>query len=189
MKFQLLQKHPNASPANEAMILGPSSKIEEAIFESIDANLVSNVIPLINGSGGPTHIDGDQWKHTICSNNFKLHQRSLCQAIATLTKYLCTEDCDPDHLKELLACRLIPLDKRPEIRPIGVGEVLHCIIEKCVTMTLKIDIEESVGGLQMCGGQQAGNEAAIHATHDMYDDDDCEAMLLVDAANAFNSLN
>ena len=41
----------------------------------------------------------------------------------------------------------------------------------------------------MCGGQQAGNEAAIHAMHDIYNDDDCEAMLLVDATNAFNSLN
>ena len=189
VKFQLLQKHPNASPANEAMILGPSPKIEEVIFESIDANLVSNVIKLINGSGGPTQIDGDQWKHMVCSNNFKSHQRSLCQAIATLTKHLCTEDCDPDHLKELLACRLIPLDKRPGIRPIGVGEVLHRIIGKCVTLTLKIDIEESVGGLQMCGGQQAGVEAAIHAMHDIYKNDDCEAMLLVDATNAFNSLN
>ena len=124
----------------------------------------------------------------VCSNNFKSHQRSLGQAIATLTKHLCTEDCDPDHLKELLACRLIPLDKRPGIRPIGAGEVLHRIIGKCVTMTLKIDIKESVGGLQMWGGQQAGVEAAIHAMHDIYNNDDCEAMLLVDATNAFNSL-
>ena len=56
-------------------------------------------------------------------------------------------------------------------------------------MTLKIDIQESVGGLQMCFGQQAGVEAAIHAMHDMYNCDDCEAMLLVDPTNAFNSLN
>ena len=58
-----------------------------------------------------------------------------------------------------------------------------------MTMTLKIDIEKSVGGLQMCGGQQAGVEAAIHAMHDICNRDDCEAMLLVDATNAFNSLN
>ena len=53
VKFQLLQKHSTASPANEAMISGPSPQIE-VIFESIDANLVSNVIKLINGSGGLT---------------------------------------------------------------------------------------------------------------------------------------
>ena len=56
-------------------------------------------------------------------------------------------------------------------------------------MTLKIDVEEGAGGLQMCGGQQAGVEAAIQAMHDIYNNDDSEAMLLVDATNAFNSLN
>ena len=54
VKFQLLQKHSNACPADEAMILGPSPKIEEVMFELIDANLVSNVIKLINRSGGLT---------------------------------------------------------------------------------------------------------------------------------------
>ena len=65
----------------------------------------------------------------VCSNNFKSQQRSLCQATAALTTHLCTEDCAPDHLKELLACRLIPLDKRPGVRPKGAGEVLHHIIK------------------------------------------------------------
>ena len=35
----------------------------------------------------------------------------------------------------------------------------------------------------------AGAEAAIHAMRELYDDKECEAVLLVDASNAFNTLN
>ena len=33
---------------------------------------------------------------------------------------MCTEYVDPDGLGAFLACRLIPLDKNPEVRPIGI---------------------------------------------------------------------
>ena len=41
----------------------------------------------------------------------------------------------------------------------------------------------------MCGGQIAGIEAAVHAVRAAFDSSDTEAVLLVDATNAFNSLN
>ena len=56
-------------------------------------------------------------------------------------------------------------------------------------LTLKMDVGESVGCLQTCGGQEGGIEAAIHAMHEIYVREDCEGLLLVDATNAFNSLN
>ena len=109
--------------------------------------------------------------------------------MARLSKLLCTTITNPNHLQQLLASRLIPLDKCPGIRPIGVGEVLRRIIRKTIMCTLKQDVCNSVGKLQTCGGQQAGVEAAIHAMHNVYSEDNCEAILLVDATNAFNSLN
>ena len=41
----------------------------------------------------------------------------------------------------------------------------------------------------MCGGQISGIEAAVHTVRTTFDLDDTEAVLLVDATNAFNSLN
>ena len=38
----------------------------------------------------------------------------------------------------------------------------------------------------MCSGQQAGSEAAIHAMREVFEN---EAVLLIDAANAFNNIN
>ena len=56
-------------------------------------------------------------------------------------------------------------------------------------MTIKCDVQEVAGSLQLCAGQIAGTEAAVHAVRSSFDSENCEALLLVDASNAFNSLN
>ena len=47
----------------------------------------------------------------------------------------------------------------------------------------------SGGSIQLCAGQDAGCEAAVHAMEQLFTADDTEAMILVDATNAFNRLN
>ena len=83
------------------------------------------------------------------------------------------------------SCRLIPLDKCPGVRPIGVGEVVRRIIEKAVMKIVKYDLQEAVGATQLCAGQEAGCEAAVHAMEQIFADEDTEAIILVDATNAF----
>ena len=46
--------------------------------------------------------------------------------------------------------------KCPGVRPIGVGEVVRRIIGKAVLATVKMDILEATGPLQLCAGQDAG---------------------------------
>ena len=163
--------------------------MEDLIFESIDADLVCKVVKTMKGSVGPTLIDTECWKQMLCSNIFKTQQNALYDAVARLSKLLCTTITNPNHLQQLLVSRLISLDKCPGVRPIGIGEVLRCIIGKTIMCTLKQDVCNSVDNLQTCGGQQAGVEAVMHAMHNVYNEDNCEAILLVDATNAFNSLN
>ena len=74
----------------------------------------------------------------------------------------------------------MPLNKNPGLRPTGVGEVLARISEKIVTMISKQDVMKAAGSLQVCAGQEAGAEAAIHAVHDIFKDHITEAVLLID---------
>ena len=60
---------------------------------------------------------------------------------------------------------------------------------RAILAVLKNDIMQAVGPLQLCAGQEAICEAAIHAIHHVYDDLNTDAVLLVDAVNASNSLN
>ena len=84
---------------------------------------------------------------------------------------------------------MIPLDKRPGFRPIGVGEVLRRIAGKVVMILLKKNVLQAAGSLQICGGKVAGSEAAIQGMHDIFNDDNTEGILSIDAENAFNSIN
>ena len=74
------------------------------------------------------------------------------------------------------------------VRPIGVGEVRRRIAGKVVS-PLKEDVIQSVGSLQVCAGQDTGCESLIHAMRTIYEDQSAEKVLLIDASNAFNSIN
>ena len=51
------------------------------------------------------------------------------------------------------------------------------------------DVKLAAGSLQVCVGYQAGGEATIHAMKEIFKDKEVEAAILVDATNAFNSIN
>ena len=100
-----------------------------------------------------------------------------------------TTSYHPSLVEPYVASRLIPLDKNPGIRPIGVGEVLRRIIGKVISHHSKNEIKEAAGPLQPCANHGAGAEAAIHAMRQMFESDDTDAILLIDATNAFNCMN
>ena len=106
-----------------------------------------------------------------------------------VARHLCTEMVDPSGLSAFVACRLIALDKCHGVRPIGGEEVVRRIVGKAVLATVKMDNLETAGPLQLCAGQDASCEAAIHAMCSVFSEEGTEAVLLVDASNAFNSLN
>ena len=54
---------------------------------------------------------------------------------------------------------------------------------------MKDDICQCVGSLQVCAGQEGGSEAAIHAMRSIFHADESDCVLLVEAKNAFNTLN
>jgi hypothetical protein len=88
-------------------------------------------------------------------------------------------------MEAFLRNRLIPLDKCPGLRPIGIGKTPRRIIEKAIVTHIQEDIKLSAGALQLCCGHESGCEAIVHAMTDLYSRDDTDAILLVDADNAF----
>ena len=53
----------------------------------------------------------------------------------------------------------------------------------------KNDVLKAAGSLQVCAGHESGAEAAIHSIHDIFQVEETEAILLIDAENAFNAIN
>ena len=84
----------------------------------------------------------------------------------------------------------MPLDtvrQNPGLPSTGVGDVLRRIASEIIASILK-DVVKCTGTLQVCAGQEAGIDAAIHSMNMMYEHENTDGILLADASNAFNSL-
>ena len=124
------------------------------------------------------------------SNNFGTSDGSDPRKVfADVIKKLCSEKIESSTIESFLMCRLIPLDKNPGLRPIGVCEVLRRIAGKTVVSILHSDVINSVGSTQVCASHEACFKAAIHVMHSIVKEEETEAVLLVDAANILNSIN
>ena len=141
----------------------------------------------MDGASGPSGLDAAAWKR-LCTS-FKTASTDLCEALASTARRICSSYVDPRGLSAFVACRLIALDKCPGVRPIGIGETARRILGKAIANALSDDIQSTAGPLQVCAGHQSGCEAAVHAMRQLFKAPETEAVILVDAANAFNSLN
>ena len=63
------------------------------------------------------------------------------------------------------------------------------MIGRAIAKILRDDIQMAAGPLQLCAGHQSGCESAVHAMRQVFESSETEAIILVDATNAFNSLN
>ena len=187
----LKSKHPDAADADESVLLkGDVPFVDPVMFEHIDESTISKAALRTRGAGGPSGLDADGWRRMLVSRNYGKYGVELRKSIATMAKRLSTHEFnDFSSLEPYVSCRLIPLDKNPGVRPIGIGEVLRRIVGKAIISVIKPEILESSGSLQLCAGLPSGCEAAVHAMTEIYERDSTDAILLVDASNAFNSLN
>ena len=184
----LTAKHPPSQPAHPDTIINDDPKeVHPVLFESLDATAIKSAALHTSGAAGPSGIDALGWRR-LCTAH-KSASVELCHSLALVAKRLCTELVDPAGIAPLLACRLIALDKNPGVRPIGIGDVSRRIIAKAILNVVRQDVQEASGAVQLCAGQIAGIEAAVHAVRSLLQNDETEAILLVDASNAFNSLN
>ena len=186
----LAEKHPSGREIKEEALIGNGEEPptpHPVLFEQLTGQSIRAAALRTQGSAGPSGIDAAGWRR-ICTG-FHRHSSDLCSALARCARRLCTDFVDPQGLDAFLACRLIPLDKNPGVRPIGIREVVRRIVGKAVMAVTKAEVLEAAGPLQLCAGHEAGAEAAVHAMKAIFEDESCDAVMFVDASNAFNNLN
>lgn len=184
----LKSKHPSSKPhCEDAQIEADYVPDFEDVF--ITADVIEKTARRIQGSAGPSGTDSDHWQAVLL--RYGAQSSLLREKVAAFTNYLCNSVVPWERIQALMSGRLIALDKNPGVRPIGVGECLRRFIGKCVAETTKTDLSVVCGASQLACGTAAGIEGAVHAVSDLFAEnkDDGSGLLLMDAANAFNSLN
>ena len=146
---------------------------------------------------GHQDLEADGWRRILASKNFGSVGKDLRCALAIFVRNVSTVEIEVKvedersytSLVAYTACCLIPLAKNPGVRPMGVGKVLRRIVGKAIISVIKPEIMSCAGNLQLCAGQASGCEAVVHATSDIFEEQSTDVLLLIDADNAFNSLN
>ena len=91
----------------------------------------------------------------MISKNFKDANEELREQLALCCRKIATELVEikekdgnlTSSLEAYLACRLVPLDKSPGLRPIGTGEVIRRILGKIFMTIVKEDVQEIAGAI------------------------------------------
>jgi hypothetical protein len=162
--------------------------IDPIVFAPLNGSLIKKCALKTEGAAGVSQADNLLWHKMVTS--FKESSADLCQAVAAAAVKMATQYVDPAGLEALMANRGVPLDKCPGLRPVGIGEVKRRIMGKAIMNIVGTDVQEASGALQLCAGQSAGVEAAVHAMRKIFAADETDAVLaLVDADNAFNRAN
>jgi hypothetical protein len=101
--LQLRQKHPEAEEAKIGSKWGRNGKeVIESLFIPINGQMVREAALRTKGSGGPSGVDANGFKTILACKSFKKSSTALCEALATLTKTLCTEFVDQTLIEALV---------------------------------------------------------------------------------------
>ena len=155
----------------------------------ITSSHVEQVARHLRGSGGPGGTDSYHWQCFLL--NYGAHSSRLREAVADLAMHLANGIIDWTDIRALMANRLIALDKCPGVRLIGIGECLRRVLGHVFALVTGLEAQSACGVDQLACGMQSEIERAFHAMSALCDDysNDGWGFLLLDVANAFNSVN
>ena len=89
---QLKEKHLNPKPAKlGSLLFGPiGDEIPVSVYSEINGDVVGQAALRTNGSGGPSMVDANGFRRTLACKSFKQSSTTLCEALATMTRTLCS---------------------------------------------------------------------------------------------------
>ena len=187
--FDVLQdKHPSPNIMTSNDIVDDND-LPALMDVSVTSGHIERVARALHGGAGPSGTNSGHWRSFLL--RFGTQSAKLRDAIAGLIGVMANGIIEWSLIKALMSCRLIALDKNPGVRPIGVGEVLRRLMGKVMVLCTGEDVQDECGADQLCSGLRGGIEGAVHAVREMFESNarDGYGVILVDAKNAFNSVN
>ena len=149
----------------------------------MDACVIRRAAFHIHSAVGPSGVNAFAWQR-LCSS-FGDASVGFCNALASVAHCFAMSEIDFAFLAPFNDCKLIPFDKNPGVRPIGIGDVPRRIFAKAILYCIGDDIAEAQIPCKF--GYWMRSRYACH--EGPFCDDRTEAALMIDASNPFNSVN
>ena len=94
---------------------------------------------------------------------FGCASEELRVVVASLADWMANSSPPWAAYRALMVCHLVALDKRPGVRPVGIGETLRRALAKLLMRAAGEQAKTACGNLQLCEGLKAGIEGDTHA--------------------------
>ena len=122
---------------------------------------MSHAATRLKGGAGPCGVTGRQLKEWLLRH--KVSSERLREELALWADLLANGSPPNASYWALNACRGLPADKLPGVRPLCPGKGWMRLISKCVMEQVKTQATAVCGNVQLCGGMKCGIEANLHA--------------------------
>ena len=127
-------------------------------FSEENVTWVASNLPGADGALGAEAIELSNWllRFGCASEDFRV-------VVSDLTDWMANYPPPWNAYHNLMAFCLVAPDKRPGVRPIGIGETLRWAIAKLVMRVAGDQEKTACGSLQLCVGLEANIYGATHA--------------------------
>ena len=130
----------------------------------ITSDAVERLSHKLRGGAGPSGVDATHLLRWL--THFDVESDKLRQEMADWTMWLANEHPPWAAYREIVASRLVALDKNPGVRPVGIGEIFRRLWGKLVLDSVGLEATEACGVRNLCAGLSAGIEGAVHAVNE-----------------------
>ena len=115
----------------------------------------------ISGAAGALGAEAIELRNWLLC--FGYVSEELRFVVARMVDWMSNSSTSWAAYRALMACRLVALDKRPGVRPIGIEETLRRALDKLIMRAAGDQAKTACGNLQLFAGLEAGIEGATHA--------------------------
>ena len=136
----LRDKNPEGQPLEPNCIQGQHAQTfpyHPDVFDKISSRRVRKHAMKTHVSAGPSSLNADDWRRLLSA--FRQTSTKARKPVAKFARRLAKTIISPDDLIAYNGCRLVALDKCPDLRPFGIGEVMLCITGRTVVDCIKQD--------------------------------------------------
>ena len=183
--FELLdEKHPKPDTTLSPLDLPVHPTVPVGPKLLVTPGTVADVAQQLKGTTGLGGTDGPTLKGWFLCH--KGVSKTLCKAVARLTKWLSNDIRPWEAIRALMSNRLIALDKKPGVRPIGIGQIWQRLMAKTMVPIAGPIATDTCGTDQLCAGLKAGIEGGAAQFWKKMASEPDFGFFLANAMNAFN---
>ena len=115
----------------------------------------------LSGASGALGVEANELRNWLLCLGCASEELNV--VVASLDDWMANSSPPWAAYRALMTCRLVALDRRPGVRPVGIGETLRRALAKLVMRAAGEQAKTACGNLQMCTGLEAGIEGETHA--------------------------